>query len=234
MEDIMKYIQNIKEKYQDAVVFFRNGDFYTMLGKDAFIARSALSLPVNQLTIICGKSFVSASFQISDLDTYLPKLVRAGFRIAICDLPNISTNKTQPTKTTIKKDEVNAAMLIVAKQLAEKNGYIDLGCNIIDAKRSWFWANRFIAETSNEPVRICSCKYILPVWEDEIENKRRPKIEIDMFWGLPRLIIDLPDGTMACITYKDGICSDVQAFGENGIALATSLKEEIDYYLKIF
>lgn len=89
MEDIMKYIQNIKEKYQDAVVFFRNGDFYTMLGKDAYIGRSVFGLPVEPCTIICGAAVETANFQVHELDTYLPKLIRAGFRVAICDLPNV-------------------------------------------------------------------------------------------------------------------------------------------------
>lgn len=87
--DITKYIQRIREKHLDTVILFRRVDSYTMLGKDAYIAKSALGLSVTALTIIDGKSFHSASFQFSELDTYLPKLVRAGFRVAICDLPNV-------------------------------------------------------------------------------------------------------------------------------------------------
>ena len=135
----------------------------------------------------------------------------------------------------MSNDEVNAAMLVVAKNLAEQLGYIDLGCSVIDASRNWFWGNRFISVTSDKPVRVIACKYILPLWEDEIEEyKRRPKIEIDMHWGNPRINVDLPNGTFACLTYKGGICSEAQAFGDKGIAFALSLKESIEYYLKIF
>ena len=89
-KEITKYIHRIQEKHPDAVILFRRcNDNYVMLGKDAYIAKSVLSLPVNPLTLIGGKSFHSASFQFSELDTYLPKFIRAGFRVAICELPNV-------------------------------------------------------------------------------------------------------------------------------------------------
>lgn len=83
---------------------------------------------------------------------------------------------------------------------------------------------------AGKPVVITACKYILPMFEEEKDDsKRRPKIEIDMFWGKPRLGIDLPDGTFCCLTYKDGICSEAQAFGEKGLTFALSIKDKIDY-----
>ena len=72
----------------------------------------------------------------------------------------------------MRNDDVNAAMLVVAKNLSEQLGYIDLGLTVLDASRSWFWANRLIAATSKEPVRVVSHKYILPLWEDEIDENR--------------------------------------------------------------
>lgn len=87
--DMTKYIQRIREKHPDAVILFRRGDFYTMLEKDAYIAHSVLGLQVEPLTIIGRASFVTSSFRFCELDYFLPKLVRAGFRVAICDLPNV-------------------------------------------------------------------------------------------------------------------------------------------------
>lgn len=84
-----KYIQRIREKHPDAVILFRRGDFYTMLEKDAHFAHSVLGLQVEPLTIIGRASFVTSSFRLCELDYFLPKLVRAGFRVAICDLPNV-------------------------------------------------------------------------------------------------------------------------------------------------
>lgn len=87
--DITKNIQRIREKHPDMVILFRRDNCYTLLGQDAHTARSILRLPVNPMTVIGIDSFVSASFPLSELDLQLPKLVRAGFRVAICDLPNV-------------------------------------------------------------------------------------------------------------------------------------------------
>lgn len=123
-------------------------------------------------------------------------------------------------------------MLVVAEQTAKELGYIEVSKNAHNALRDRFWGNRAVAAMAGKPVVITTCKYILPIFEGEKdENKRRPKIEIDMFWGRPRLGIDLLDGTFCCLTYKDGICSEAQAFGEKGLAFALSIKERIDYLI---
>lgn len=128
--------------------------------------------------------------------------------------------------------DVNQAMLIVAEQTAKELGYIEVGKNTVNALRDRFWGNRAVAAIAGKPVVINTCKYILPLFEeDKDDSKRRPKIEIDMFWSRPRLGIDLPDGTFCCLTYKDGICSEAQAFGEKGLAFALSIKERIDYLI---
>ena len=88
-KEILKSLKRLREKHPDAVVLLRRGDFYTMLGKDAHIAHSVLGLQVEPLTIIGRASFVTSSFRFCELDYFLPKLVRAGFRVAICDLPNV-------------------------------------------------------------------------------------------------------------------------------------------------
>ena len=123
-------------------------------------------------------------------------------------------------------------MLVVAEQTAKELGYIEVSKNAHNALRDRFWGNRAVAAMAGKPVVITTCKYILPMFEeDKDDSKRRPKIEIDMFWGRPRLGIDLPDGTFCCLTYKNGICSEAQAFGEKGIAFALSIKERIDYLI---
>lgn len=128
--------------------------------------------------------------------------------------------------------DVNQAMLIVAEQVSKEYGYIEVGKNVINARNDGFWANRFLGATSSEPIYVSSCKYILPLFEEDKDpKKRRPKIEIDMYWGKPRLGIDLSDGTFCCLTYRDNICSEAQAFGERGLAFALSIKERIDYLL---
>lgn len=121
--------------------------------------------------------------------------------------------------------EVNEAMLIVAEEVAHELGYIEAGKEVLEGKKSWFWGNREIAADK----QVKSCLYILPLWEGEKDgSKRRPKVEIDMYWGRPRLGIDYPDSSFCCLTYKDGKVSEAQAFGENGLARAIDIKQRID------
>lgn len=93
-KEFMQSLKRLREKHPDAVVLLRRGDFYTMFGKDAHIAHSVLGLDVAPLTIIGGVSFEASGFRFCELDNYLPKLVRAGFRVVICDFPQL-TNKIE-------------------------------------------------------------------------------------------------------------------------------------------
>lgn len=88
-KEILQSLKRLREKHPDAVVLLRRGDFYNMLGKDAHIAHSVLGLDLAPLTVIGGVSFEASGFRFCELDYFLPKLVRAGFRVAICDLPNV-------------------------------------------------------------------------------------------------------------------------------------------------
>lgn len=121
--------------------------------------------------------------------------------------------------------EVNEAMLIVAEEVARELGYIEVSKNVIKGFQDDFWGNRAIAADK----QVKSCLYILPQWEGEKnENKRNPKVRIDMFWGNPRLGIDYPDSSFCCLTYKDGKVSEAQAFGESGLLRAIYIKQRVD------
>lgn len=126
---------------------------------------------------------------------------------------------------------VNEAMLQVAKDFAKNNGYIEVSNHVIDAKTDSFWGNKVLGYESKTPILVNACKYIIPVWEDDLEQITTPKIYINMYWGKPRLFIGTPNKDAACITYKDNVCYEAQAFGKNGIELALKLKTEIDNLL---
>lgn len=72
----------IKEKHSDALILFRIGDFYESYCEDAQKASEVLGVT---LTKNKKEDFVIAGFPAQALDTYLPKLIRAGLRVAICD-----------------------------------------------------------------------------------------------------------------------------------------------------
>ena len=80
----MKQYNSIKAKYPDALLLFRVGDFYETFGKDAIKASSILGIVLTARNN-GGAKLELAGFPHHSLNSYLPKLVRAGFRVAICD-----------------------------------------------------------------------------------------------------------------------------------------------------
>lgn len=132
---------------------------------------------------------------------------------------------------------VNEAMLIVANKLATEWGYIEDSTFNINAIKDSFWGNQAIglqAYYERKPeVIVNACKYIYPVFDFEKGNgQRSPCIEIDMHFGKPRLSVRKQDDTFACLTYKDGVFSEGQAFNEYGPELLMELKKSIDDLIK--
>ncbi|MFV0471063.1 MAG: DNA mismatch repair protein MutS [Paludibacteraceae bacterium] len=82
---MMKQYNDIKTKHPDAVLLFRCGDFYETYSSDAVIAADILGITLTRRANGKGKTIEMAGFPHHALDTYLPKLVRAGKRVAICD-----------------------------------------------------------------------------------------------------------------------------------------------------
>ncbi|MFI5164857.1 MAG: DNA mismatch repair protein MutS, partial [Bacteroidia bacterium] len=75
----------IKQKYPDAILLFRVGDFYETFGQDAVIASQVLGITLTKRNNGAAASLDLAGFPHHALDTYLHKLVKAGYRVAICD-----------------------------------------------------------------------------------------------------------------------------------------------------
>ena len=82
---MMKQLLDLKAKHPDAVMLFRCGDFYETYSTDAIIAAEILGITLTKRANGKGKTIEMAGFPHHALDTYLPKLVRAGKRVAICD-----------------------------------------------------------------------------------------------------------------------------------------------------
>lgn len=81
----MKQYNAIKAKYPDALLLFRVGDFYETFGQDAVRASKVLGIVLTKRANGKASHIELAGFPHHSLETYLPKLVRAGFRVAICD-----------------------------------------------------------------------------------------------------------------------------------------------------
>src|SRR5690348_3671415 len=82
---LMKQHNAIKAKYPDAILLFRVGDFYETFGQDAITASRILGITLTKRNNSSATASELAGFPHHALDTYLHKLVRAGYRVAICD-----------------------------------------------------------------------------------------------------------------------------------------------------
>src|SRR6187551_95978 len=82
---LMKQYYGIKSKYPDALLLFRVGDFYETFGEDAVRTAAVLGIVLTRRANGKGTYIELAGFPYHSLDSYLPKLVRAGHRVAICD-----------------------------------------------------------------------------------------------------------------------------------------------------
>lgn len=99
MTPMMKQFLDLKAKHPDAVMLFRCGDFYETYSTDAVVASEILGITLTKRANGQGKTIEMAGFPYHALDTYLPKLVRAGKRVAICD--QLEDPKT--TKKLVKR-----------------------------------------------------------------------------------------------------------------------------------
>ena len=96
---LMQQYQEMKKKHPDAVLLFRVGDFYEIFGKDAVIASEILGITLTRRQTGIDSRIELAGFPHHALDVYLPKLVRAGHRVAICE----QLEDPKLTKTTRQK-----------------------------------------------------------------------------------------------------------------------------------
>ncbi len=82
---MMKQFFDLKKKHPDAILLFRCGDFYETYAQDAVTASEILGITLTKRSSVIEGSPQMAGFPFHALDTYLPKLIRAGKRVAICD-----------------------------------------------------------------------------------------------------------------------------------------------------
>ncbi len=99
---LAKAFEQMKAKHPDTLLLFRMGDFYGSFADDAKTLSEVLGIT---LTRTSAKDITAqqAAFPAHALDTYLPKIVRAGKRVAICDEPTKVVEKVEPAKKAARK-----------------------------------------------------------------------------------------------------------------------------------
>jgi DNA mismatch repair protein MutS len=128
---LMRQYTAIKAKYPDALLLFRVGDFYETFGEDAVKASEILGIVLTKRANGYASYLDLAGFPYHSIDTYLPKLVRAGYRVAICD----QLEDPKLTKTIVKRG--------VTELVTPGVSYND---KVLDVKK-----NNFLASLHLEP-----------------------------------------------------------------------------------
>ena len=130
----MKQFNQIKAKYPDAILLFRVGDFYETFGEDAVKASSCLGITLTKRGNGAAGEIPLAGIPYHSLDNYLPKLVKAGYRVAICE----QLEDPKMTKTIVKRGVTE----IITPGIASQD-------NILDSKKNNYLASIYIGAKKN-------------------------------------------------------------------------------------
>jgi len=143
---LMKQYNGIKKKYPDAMLLFRVGDFYETFGTDAIKAAQVLNITLTKRGAGSQSETALAGFPHHSLNTYLPKLVKSGLRVAICD----QLEDPKMTKTIVKRgvtELVTPGVALNDEVLQSKNnnflaavhfGKTNLGVSFLDISTGEF------------------------------------------------------------------------------------------------
>lgn len=121
---IIKQYNDLKQKHPDALLLFRCGDFYETYKEDAVKASNILGITLTKHSKRMdeeGKPLKMAGFPYHALDTYLPKLIRAGERVAICDQLESPRQKTSQQEEN-KQEAKQEVKEVVTAQKEERHG----------------------------------------------------------------------------------------------------------------
>lgn len=121
---IIKQYNDLKQKHPDALLLFRCGDFYETYKEDAVKASNILGITLTKHSKRMdeeGKPLKMAGFPYNALDTYLPKLIRAGERVAICDQLESPRQKTSQQEEN-KQEAKQEVKEVVSAQKEERHG----------------------------------------------------------------------------------------------------------------
>jgi len=177
---LMKQYNGIKSKYPDALLLFRVGDFYETFGSDAVLASKILEIVLTNRAN--GSSRIElAGFPYHALDNYLPKLVRAGHRVAICD----QLEDPKKTKKIVKRGVTELVTPGVSYNHltidSKKNNYISsifygdkqIGVSFLDISTGDFFVSQGDVEHINKLIQSLSPSEIL------YQKSRRKQFNVD-------------------------------------------------------
>ena len=135
---MMKQYSEIKSRNPDHILFYRLGDFYEMFFEDAKIASKALNLTLTTRGKHLGTEIPLAGFPHHQIDIYLARIIKAGYKVAVCD----QTEDPRHAKGIVKRDvtEIVTAGTAMSENIIEKNSNNYIAAICTDAGKGWGFA----------------------------------------------------------------------------------------------
>ncbi|NLY25555.1 MAG: DNA mismatch repair protein MutS, partial [Bacteroidales bacterium] len=235
---MLQYIE-IKKKHPDAILLFRVGDFYETFSDDAIETSEILGITLTRRANGAAQFVELAGFPHHALDTYLPKLVRAGKRVAICD----QLEDPKLTKSLVKRGvtelvtpgvSINDTILnhkennfLCAMHIAKNNQY---GIAFLDISTGEFLTTEGNRDNMDKLLSNFSPKEVL------IEHGNKKKFE--EAFGHSWMLSDLDDWIFTEETARDRLLShfgtkSLKGFGVENMTMGIIASGVILYYLDI-
>ena len=236
---MMQQFYSLKGKHPDALLLFRCGDFYETYSEDAVVAAKILGITLTQRSkSIKGEATQMAGFPHHALDTYLPKLIRAGMRVAICD----QLEDPKLTKKLVKRGITElvtpgVAMSDTVLNYKENNflAAIDFGkaaCGVafLDISTGEF----LTAEGTYDYVE----KLLANFQPKEILYEHSHKVDFERYFGIKHCVFELEDWVFNEETAKEKLLKQfkirtLKGFGVNSMHSAVTACGAILQYLEI-
>ena len=235
---LMKQYYDIKSKHPDAILLFRVGDFYEMYGNDAVTGASILGIVQTKRSNGSAADVAMAGFPHHALDTYLPKLVRAGKRVAICDQledPKFAKKIVKRGITEIVTPGISINDNILKNK--ENNflaaihfGKTQYGISLLDISTGEFLVSEGIPEYIDKLLNNFSPKEIL------VERNHRSALEEE--FNAKCLIFPLDDWIFTEMTARERLIKHfevqtLKGFGINDLNEGIVAAGAILYYLEL-
>ena len=214
----MKQYNAIKVKYPDALLLFRVGDFYETFGQDAIKTAKILGIILTKRGAGSSSETELAGFPHHSLNTYLPKLVKAGLRVAICD----QLEDPKLTKTIVKRgvtELITPGLAIIDEVLSPKtNNFLaaislgkQIGISFLDVSTGEF----LISEGTIEEVD----KLLQNFNPSEILVSKQKKQDFSSKFSYPYQLFYLEDWVFQHDFAKESICSHFKTKNLKGFGI---------------
>jgi DNA mismatch repair protein MutS len=188
---MMTHYLQTKEKYKDAILFYRLGDFYEMFFEDALTASKALNLTLTGKACGLEEKAPMCGIPAKSLDLYIGKLIELGFKVAICE------QLSQPVKGKIVERDVVRVVTpgtVIENELLDekKNNYIasickekdQIGISYADISTGEFYVSQFTGEDSlkflNDVLVMIKPAEIIANDEMYLESFNLPAIKLEV------------------------------------------------------